>query len=88
MTKTSIMVPKDSNKAPSWISLKGSNCTQCCNAPKACPSLSDVTASHPTCHKLDSDESDEEEDYLEDILNFGPFQNALNKPIVRRNRKL
>ena len=35
-------------------------------------------------NKWDSNDSDDNDDFLEEILNFCPFRNALNKPIVRK----
>ena len=45
------------------------------------------TAPPPIQHsfsEFDSQSSDEEDVLFEDILNFRPFRNALNKPIVRK----
>ena len=79
-------------KEDDWIGSKKNkferNRTRRRNAPKSSPPLSDVTVSLPIRNELYSDESDEEDDYLEDILNFRPFCNGLNQPIVRSTRKL
>ena len=52
------------------------------------PPISDASTpqSNSAKHRLpfDDSDSDEEEDYLEDILNFRPFCNALGNPIARR----